>query len=128
MTRYWGALWKTSVLLHQLNAWIIDFDGGPIGAATTSTFLATNNMSTSPHWTLRPATDFPGGVDEINNGLAQNHAWFAIVINANASTNLASAIATVDAAYNGTTAISLFGVEVHLLLSLVHPFLSMGTS
>ncbi|KAK7047305.1 hypothetical protein VNI00_006536 [Paramarasmius palmivorus] len=105
---YWGALWKSPA--HNLHGWIVDFDGSSIGTVVSQA-VAASSSSTRITWQTVPPSAFPGGVDDISHKIVDEKAWVAIVINSGATEALNSALASADAAYNGSAAITVYGVE-----------------
>ncbi|ESK88543.1 response to drug-related protein [Moniliophthora roreri MCA 2997] len=105
---YWGALWKSPA--HSLHGWIVDFDGSTIGNVVSQGVSA----SSSPKgitWEVVPPSAFPGGSSEIAAKLVDEKAWVAVVINSGVTDALNSAVRSADASYNGSTAVTVFGVE-----------------
>ncbi|KAL4265903.1 MNNG export permease-like protein [Pleurotus pulmonarius] len=108
---YWGALWRTDRFIRNLNGWIVDFDGGDIGAAVVQNFLGVNGEPMKISWEIRPASDFPNGVDDLAQAVISERCWVALSINQNATARLNAAVASLDANYDGTSAVTAFGVE-----------------
>lgn len=71
---YWGALWKGPA--HALVGWVIDLDGGPIGASVTSTFIASGQRISPVTWEIRHDVD---GHDEVGRLIMEEHTWVAVV-------------------------------------------------
>ncbi|KAF6760350.1 hypothetical protein DFP72DRAFT_103929 [Ephemerocybe angulata] len=105
---YWGALYKTPV--RKLKGWVVDFDGGAIGQ-TVSQALVSNQGPGKVEWTVVPAANFPGGVEDLAHAVRHEDVWVAISINPESSTRLTAALASPNAAYDGTQAITGYGVE-----------------
>ncbi|KAJ8695609.1 hypothetical protein PTI98_008197 [Pleurotus ostreatus] len=124
---YWGALWRTDRFIHNLNGWIVDFDGGDIGAAVVQNFLGVRGEPMKISWEVRPASDFPNGVDDLAQAVIGERCWVALSsrhilrlpyyvtkwhsVNPNATARLNAAVASLDANYDGTSAVTAFGVE-----------------
>ncbi len=105
-----------------------DFDGSSVGSAVTSG-LASNTGKVT--WTEISASAFPNGASDVEHQLKENKVWTAIVgtfpftsfdqltspisptlkVHANATTRLQSATQAAEASYNGSQAISFYGVE-----------------
>ncbi|KAF6761280.1 hypothetical protein DFP72DRAFT_1090248 [Ephemerocybe angulata] len=111
---YWGALYKTPV--RKLKGWVVDFDGGAIGQ-TVSQALVSNQGPGKVEWTVVPAANFPGGVEDLAHAVRHEDVWVAISINPESSTRLTAALASPNAAYDGTQAITGYGVEARTALS-----------
>lgn len=105
---YWGALYKTPV--RKLKGWVVDFDGGAIGQ-TVSQALVSNQGPGKVEWTVVPAANFPGGVEDLAHAVRHEDVWVAISINPESSTRLTAALVSPNAAYDGTQAITGYGVE-----------------
>jgi len=126
LSRYWGSLWKAPVLAHQLRAWVIDREGGPLGQAVSQAIMATTAAGSNAAlgWQQIDATQFTADED-IVNAVVDERTWIAVVgefsqpinywnlmcssqVEPNASNNLAVARQTGDASYNASTAISVY--------------------
>ncbi|KIY53209.1 hypothetical protein FISHEDRAFT_33652 [Fistulina hepatica ATCC 64428] len=105
---YWGALWK--IPDHQLSGWVVDFDGGTIGTSVAQAIVASSSSSYIA-WISKNSSEFPGGVEQLAQMIVDEHAWAAIAINENATSRLEDAVITANASYNGSSAITAFGVE-----------------
>ncbi|THV04749.1 hypothetical protein K435DRAFT_714295 [Dendrothele bispora CBS 962.96] len=118
---YWGALWKTPA--HNLHGWVVDFDQSNIGTAVVQTLVA-SSTSTKITWTEIPASEFAGGPSEIAGRIAEEGAWVAVVVHANATSRLGAAAASADSSYNGTSAITVYASEArseNAFRSLIRP-------
>lgn len=105
---YWGALWKTPA--RNLDGWLVDMDGAAIGNAV-SQGLAQSSSQGKITWNVKSPADFPDGLNDIVNGILDEEAWVAVVVNSNATNHLMQAVSTADASYNGTSAITVFAEE-----------------
>ncbi|KAJ3783309.1 hypothetical protein GGU10DRAFT_317086 [Lentinula aff. detonsa] len=103
---YWGALWKSPE--HPLNGWIVDFDQSTIGNVVVQA-LEASSASGKITWSQVSSSNFPGGPGEVGNDVVEQKTWIAVVVNANATSNLQSAVASVDSFYNGSSAITVYG-------------------
>lgn len=67
-------------LLSPSNQMLImqDFDGGIVGQTVTQVFLDNTGLPTQLSWFVVPASQFPGGVEEVSDAIAQNKAWAAV--------------------------------------------------
>ncbi|KIY68806.1 hypothetical protein CYLTODRAFT_421258 [Cylindrobasidium torrendii FP15055 ss-10] len=97
---YWGALYK--VPDHQLPGWILNFDDGIVGQTVMQGFLQSAASSTI-RWEEKTGVN----AEDVGPMILEQHAWAAVVINSNATNNLGAA----DASYNGTSAVTIYGVE-----------------
>ncbi|KAI5823692.1 hypothetical protein K523DRAFT_134900 [Schizophyllum commune Tattone D] len=106
---YWGALWR--IPAHNLPGWVIDFDGGQVGSTVTNALLQSTQGGSKITWTTRSASDFPNGDIDVANSVVNEKIWVAVVINNGATSNLNDAVSTADPSYNGTSAVTAYGVE-----------------
>ncbi|KAL1745590.1 hypothetical protein HDZ31DRAFT_81860 [Schizophyllum fasciatum] len=106
---YWGALWK--IPAHQLRGWVIDMDGDRMGSTVSEALLQSSAGGSKIDWSTRSASDFPNGHSDVEDAILNEKTWVALVINNGATSNLQSAIQSVDASYNGTSALTAFGME-----------------
>ncbi|OAX42268.1 hypothetical protein K503DRAFT_374864 [Rhizopogon vinicolor AM-OR11-026] len=104
---YWGALGRWSANIHNLSAYVVDFDGGDIGQAVTLA-ISTIRSDSQLSYLFKDAVDFPGGTGEIAQALRNDECWVAITINPGASSNLSRAIESADATYNTTQAVTAY--------------------
>jgi hypothetical protein len=108
---YWGALWRPTNGVHNLNGWIVDFDGGPMGRVVTQAFLNATGPKTNIDWRVVDPLTFPAGQGELPGQIVDERAWVAVAIAQGASERLQRAIAARDAAYNGTAAVTVYAAE-----------------
>ncbi|KAL1747066.1 hypothetical protein HDZ31DRAFT_32713 [Schizophyllum fasciatum] len=106
---YWGALWR--IPAHNLPGWIIDFDGDQVGSTVTNALLQSTAGGSKITWSTRSTSDFPNGNIDVANSVVNEKIWVALVINNGATSNLNNAVASVDSSYNGTSAVTAYGVE-----------------
>ncbi|KAF8153410.1 hypothetical protein B0H34DRAFT_104331 [Crassisporium funariophilum] len=105
---FWGALWKTPA--HNLPGWVVDFDGGLLGQGIAQ---ALNSQPASGRitWTVVAASQFPGGVEELEHDVLDEQTWVAISINEGSTARLSASLASPNSSYDGTEAITVFAVE-----------------
>ncbi|KDR71082.1 hypothetical protein GALMADRAFT_254253 [Galerina marginata CBS 339.88] len=104
---YWGSLWK--IPAHPLQGWIVDFDGGNVGQTIVRSL--TSGTGRIIKWEIVPSARFPGGVVDVIREVEDNLAWVAVTINEGTSLRLEAASAVPDPGYNGSQAITAYGVE-----------------
>ncbi|KAF9483273.1 hypothetical protein BDN70DRAFT_873964 [Pholiota conissans] len=104
---FWGALWK--IPTQPISGWIVDFDGGEIGQAVVQGLTAPE--VTFIRWTTIPSTQFAVGVSGLMDAMKDEKAWVAVAINDGATARLQASISSPNASYDGTMAITAFGVE-----------------
>ncbi|KIK68776.1 hypothetical protein GYMLUDRAFT_154334 [Collybiopsis luxurians FD-317 M1] len=103
---FWGALWRTPA--HKLHGWVVDFDQSNAGNAVVQALIE-SSVSSRVEWASVPSSNFPGGPIEVANGVVEQKTWIAVVVNANASSNLQAAVASANASYDGTSAVTVYG-------------------
>ncbi|KAI0311955.1 hypothetical protein OF83DRAFT_1166149 [Amylostereum chailletii] len=109
---YWGALWQTPAHAHNLHGWVVDLDGGNIGSFITEAFVNATGPATQMTWRVVPSSQFPNGVSDFEELLVHKEkAWAIVSINPGASASLAAAASSADASYNGSSAVTFYGVE-----------------
>ncbi|KAJ6560477.1 hypothetical protein B0H10DRAFT_2115024 [Mycena sp. CBHHK59/15] len=106
---YWGSVWSTPH--HNLPGWIVDFDGGSIGQGVVQVLSAIDPGVNGIVWEVVSASQFPGGISQVENAVVQEETWVALTINSGASANLTAALAAADASYNSSLAITFIGAE-----------------
>ncbi|KAJ7453011.1 hypothetical protein B0H11DRAFT_2326857, partial [Mycena galericulata] len=106
---YWGSVWSSPG--HTLPGWIVDFDGGFVGQGVAQALSAIPPGTLGIVWEVVPASQFPGGVAQLEDAIVREDTWYGFTINAGASANLSAAIASADATYNSSTALTFIGSE-----------------
>ncbi|KAL1690683.1 hypothetical protein GGG16DRAFT_55197 [Schizophyllum commune] len=106
---YWGALWK--IPAHPLKGWVIDFDGDRIGSTVSNALVQSSAGGSKINWIPRYASEFRNGDSDIADAILNEKAWIAVIINREATSTLQHAIASADASYNGSSALTAYGVE-----------------
>ncbi|CAK5268026.1 unnamed protein product [Mycena citricolor] len=105
---YWGSVWSTP--RYAVDGWIVDFDGGQIGAAVSSA-ISSIPSGRGIAWKILPAAQFPGGVADLEAAVKQEKMFYGLAINAGATANYTSALASASASYDGSNAIWFIGAE-----------------
>ena len=119
-------MWKAPTLTHQLSAWVIDREGGPLGQAVSQAIIAstTSGSTAALGWQQVDAARFTTDED-IVNAVVDEQTWIAVVgafsphlifpepnelvpVEPNASNNLAIARQTGDTSYSASSAISVY--------------------
>lgn len=109
-----------------MRTWVVDKDGGVLGQAISQAIMATTTVSffwqrggsnLTPQfqsdsksilgWQQLDASDFTTS-QAVGDAVVDERAWLAVVIEENASNNLAIARANGDATYNPMSAISVY--------------------
>ncbi|KKA19586.1 hypothetical protein T310_6443 [Rasamsonia emersonii CBS 393.64] len=102
LSLYWGVLFGVEQNLPSLTTWIVDFDGKVAPYNTTTPVVGpfiTNafaNMHPSTYdrlgWTIRSAEEFDNDPWAVRQGVYDEHAYVAIIINPNATALLRAAV------------------------------------
>ncbi|KAF8468647.1 hypothetical protein JB92DRAFT_2823515 [Gautieria morchelliformis] len=108
---YWGALWKVGDGIHNLNGWIVDFDGGAIGHVVRSVAVDMTGPKDAISWSVIPSSGFVSGPSDVVQAVLDEKCWVAIVVNPQATAKLNAAVSTVDATYNSSSAVTVYTVE-----------------
>ncbi|KAJ2917989.1 hypothetical protein MD484_g2447, partial [Candolleomyces efflorescens] len=119
---YWGSLWK--IPTQNLHGWVVDFDGGMIGESVSQALGANQGSQSRVTWTIVPATNFPGGPQELADAVRNEQIWTAVAINPGSSSRLTAALAAPNTSYDGAEVITAYGVEArneNAYRSLIRP-------
>lgn len=109
---YWGANWRVYQGIHNLNGWIVDFDGGAIGSIITQAYLNATGPQEQLSWYTVPTSNFPNGPSDIVDAVLNERCWAAVVINSGATDRLNAAVASgSDANYNNSDAVTIYASE-----------------
>lgn len=108
---YWGANWRFLTGIHKMNGWIVDFDGGPIGATVTQAFLNNTGRKDQIDWYTVPASMFTNGESDVADAIINEKAWAAVTIHSGASDRLAAALAARDGSGYDNQVASAYAVE-----------------
>ncbi|KAF7364308.1 DUF3533 domain-containing protein [Mycena sanguinolenta] len=88
-----------------------DFDGGAVGQSISNALSSINPGTNGVVWEVVPASQFPGGISQLQHAVAQEKTWYALSINSGASANLSAAVAAADPSYDPSTAVTFMGTE-----------------
>lgn len=107
---FWGALFRQNDNVKHLKILVVDFDGQVAPYADTTPFVgpfviqAANDMTAAgdivPTYTFQPPQDFDYDPLKVREAVYDMHVWAAVVINANATALLDSAIRQGNANYD----------------------------
>ncbi|KAJ1729648.1 hypothetical protein LPJ61_003420 [Coemansia biformis] len=84
LSLFLGAMYKRSVMAHNLNIHVIDLDGGSVGASIAQMVLSAKPTPTEPTWQRGPRLR---SLDEVKAWVLR-HGWGALVINDGATRRL----------------------------------------
>jgi hypothetical protein len=108
---YWAALFIPENGVHNLNGWIVDFDGGAMGQVVRQALLNATGPKTDIDWRVIDPGMFPQGESELPARIVNERAWVAVAISQGASARLQTAIAARDSTYNGSSAVTAYAAE-----------------
>lgn len=112
LSLYWGALFTVYDNLPKLTVWIVDFDAkiAPYNTTTTTPiigpFVTNAFMNLQPQtvdnlgWTVKSAADFDYDPIAVRQGIYDEKAYLAIIVNANATTLLQEAVKNGNSSYD----------------------------
>ncbi|KAJ7200309.1 hypothetical protein GGX14DRAFT_524825 [Mycena pura] len=106
---YWGSVWSTPA--HTLPAWVVDFDGGIIGQGVAQALSASDPGRGGVSWEVVQASQFPGGISQLEDAILHEKTWYGLAVHPGATANLMAAIASADATYNSSTAMTFIATE-----------------
>jgi hypothetical protein len=111
---YWAVLFRVEEKMSALTVHVVDFDGQApyddvdpfIGPMVTQMALETNNLDRPTlGFSVLPAADFNNDPIAVRQSVYDEHCFAAIIVNANASSLLLSAIMNGNTSYDPTGAI-----------------------
>ncbi|KAI9461728.1 hypothetical protein F5148DRAFT_1214780 [Russula earlei] len=121
---YWGALWQTPRHVHNLNGWVVDFDGSQVGQFVSRAVIASSGEPTAITWNVVSADLFPNGPRDLESAVIQERAWAIIAISQNATETLRTAVVAADDTYVANRTISAYVAEArseNAYRVIVHP-------
>jgi len=90
----------------------VNFEGadGAVGPLITEMAAQTNVQTMRPHlgFIIRPASDFPNGVDDVKEAVGYSHYWGAVIAYPNCTSTWQSSLAAGNASYDPTGCIGVF--------------------
>jgi len=106
-----GALWNIEDYVHNLNGWVVDFDGSTMGQVVQAAAMNATGPKHTISWTVIPAARFQAGPSDVARAVVDEECWVAIVINPGATATLNSSVSRVDPTYDSTSAVTIYAVE-----------------
>ena len=114
--------------LHNLDGWVVDFDGGLIGSTVVSAYMNATGAKEQISWHVIPASEFPGGEADVSKAVLNEKCWIAVsskalflytpcqcthlsLVNPGASDRLNAAISSANNSYDNSAAVTLWGNE-----------------
>ena len=104
-------MWKIQDGIHNLNGWVVDFDGGAMGQVVQALATNTTGPKDSLSWSVMSASMFRNGPSDVAQAVIDENCWVAIVINPQATAKLNAAVSTADSSYDGSSAVTIYAVE-----------------
>ncbi|CCO35322.1 hypothetical protein BN14_09439 [Rhizoctonia solani AG-1 IB] len=78
---YWGSLAPGLSHAPNFKAWVVDFDGGPLGAFVTESVINSTKVGNRHlDWEVKPASQF-SSLQDLANQVLEEKAWAAITNN-----------------------------------------------
>jgi len=119
LSMYWATLFRVEENLEKLTVYIVDFDGqAPYGANTPIVGPAVTNImletvSAGPHlgFVQYPPSHFGNDPIAVRQAVFDQEAWAAIIINANATDMLYSAVQNGNTSYDPLGACQLVFID-----------------
>ncbi|KAJ2159025.1 hypothetical protein GGF46_003317 [Coemansia sp. RSA 552] len=102
LSLFFGGVYHRSALANNINIYVVDLDGGDVGANITRMVLDTEVTPSTPVWLQKHGLD---SVDAVKDWVLQG-GWGALVINPGASERLEGALVN-GADYNAADAMTL---------------------
>ncbi|KAF8652205.1 hypothetical protein AX16_004508 [Volvariella volvacea WC 439] len=121
---FWGALWK--IPARPLPGLVVNYDDGQIGDAVVQALEGLSDSRIS--WHIASPEDYPGGAERLASEVLNHKSWIAVAVNENASRALQASLINPDPSYNGSHAITVFGVEArqeNAFRALIRPTVQM---
>jgi hypothetical protein len=106
---FWGALFNQEKRVHALKIWVVDFDSqsspsdtapfvGPFVTRSVQALL--DSGAHHPGYEIRSPSDFDNDPLKVRQSVYDFHAWAAVIINANATATIESAVRDGNANYD----------------------------
>ncbi|KAJ5835249.1 hypothetical protein N7447_001275 [Penicillium robsamsonii] len=115
LSLFWGSQYRTEANFPTLNVWIVDFDGqvdpyrsnqtivGPVVTDVTNRILDSDGLHLG--YTIKSPADFNYDPWAVRQGVYDQHAYAAVIINPNATMLLRDAVSNDNTTYDPTGAI-----------------------
>jgi hypothetical protein len=115
LSLFWGSQYGTEENYRALKVWVVDFDGqvdpyrtndplvGPVVRNVTSQLIDSKSLHLG--YTIKSPADFDHDPWAVRQGIYDEHAYAAVIINPNATTLLRDAVANGNTTYDPTGAI-----------------------
>ncbi|PYH43002.1 SNG1 family protein [Aspergillus saccharolyticus JOP 1030-1] len=110
LSLFWAVQYKLETRFHNLTVWVVDFDGQVepyrnttpvVGPAITQ--VVEETLQTNPEalgYTIKSPADFNYDPWAVRQGIYDEHAYAAIIINANATALLQNAVTSGNTSYD----------------------------
>ncbi|MBW0487643.1 hypothetical protein O181_027358 [Austropuccinia psidii MF-1] len=107
---YWGAISGVGQYTQSLKGLVIDNDKGAVGSAVKQAIYPLTGLSHQLDWRISESPDSLSLEKAIQSVLNEEY-WVVVIISSGASAKLNAAIASVDSAYNASSAILIYCSE-----------------
>ncbi|KAJ5579485.1 uncharacterized protein N7459_005470 [Penicillium hispanicum] len=115
LSLFWGSQYATEAKYRALKVWVVDFDGqidpyrtndtlvGPLVANVTNKFIQSDSLHLG--YTIKSAAAFDYDLRAVRQGIYDEHAYAAVIVNPNATSLLRAAVTRGNISYDPTGAI-----------------------
>lgn len=96
---------------HALEVHLVSFDqdsGSFLNYPMAQMAREQATMETSLGWSVRPSSDYPNGLQDVENNVLSQKCWVTVVINANATSAWREAVTSGDGNYDPTGAVTVY--------------------
>lgn len=116
---YWATLFHVESKLYHLTVYVVDFDGQApyntntpiVGPTVVQTMLESTNMGPHLGFVNVPAANFQNDPMNVRQAIYNEEAWAAVIINANATSMLYSAVNNANTTYDPIGACQLVFID-----------------
>ncbi|KAK4689248.1 hypothetical protein P7C73_g850, partial [Tremellales sp. Uapishka_1] len=113
---FFGSTYTLESYFPNMTVHLINFDTttgassvlGPAMVDMANMQMTLPRSSTHLGWQLRPASQYPNGLDSVRQDILSQASWACVTVNANATSAYLTALENGDASYNPTGAISIW--------------------
>ncbi|KAL5480246.1 hypothetical protein ACEPAI_1516 [Sanghuangporus weigelae] len=132
---YWGSMSAAVEKTGNLEVWVINRDHARIGDSLEAAVLAAPSSGPGALWWRVISEDNFPDKQSVIQGIVDERAWLAVVVNTNATNNLTAARFAGDTSYNPSSAISVYYAQARnevvtgtYLLPIITQFLTNFTT
>ncbi|KAL5522259.1 hypothetical protein ACEPAF_2116 [Sanghuangporus sanghuang] len=132
---YWGSVSAAVEKTGNLEVWVINRDQARIGNSLEAAVLAAPSSGPGALWWRVISEEHFPDEDSVVQGIVDERAWLAVVVNTNATNNLTAARFAGDTSYDPSSAISVYYAQARnevvtgtYLLPIITQFLTNFTT